>query len=618
MWVNVNHTISLKTVHYPSVIFSMRLIKLFIGNKFICSIKIIITFNYLMLHNNTMVFGDSSNWLEIFLHRFSSEIEANQLRIFQNTSGIVKIEKYSKLTQTLTQKFSSIKINLSFLPSIKNGTFSETNYFLNTGPVIFIHHQHFGQLYNQLVDFLNFYNESYPIHTRPKGLVIYDRKLNLSDSDSVEKLLKYAWIKKFLDISFLEVSVNKNKANIYTYNPFFKKLSRSLLTMNSKLFPNKLCNMNKYPFTTPIFHHPPYLTLGKDADGKLKILSGHNYKVLGMVLMQMNFYHLPVEVNLAIDLEKQLISNENLNMYTIPHTALKSYWAPLLILHDDCIPFVGIIVPQPIFKFNISLELIIFFIYFPIILICLKCLIIIFQWKIFYFDMLDVLLIIFGMPLLSFPKNFFRRIIVVIMFFTSMLFSIDFITYMVNNIVVYDEVKFNSFEEIMKSDYKLAMNNVVRRIIFNPENGYNLDFLKAKVIQENIACPSSAMTTEKIICVLSMLRAKEVLKNSVHNGRKIYKMISVNFACNVAGYPFERASPFKVQFETIFLRMYESGIYNWILKENKILDASDDQGRKEIIDNLFLTNILLLLVLGYLIASIVFMTEIFYKACKKN
>lgn len=567
-------------------------------------IKIIHIYLILFSTYKTVALVKPSNWLKIFVDHFSSDLKAYQLRFYKNTTEPTNAEKFAELDRELSQKFGAFKIDLSSTRSIRNGTFTESNFYSNAGPVIFAHHQDFHELNDQVMYFLEFYDKSYPIHARPKCLIIFEEESNVTSDHSIKALLEFAWTKKFLDATVLQVSPHENQTQLYTFNPFLNEFKKSFLTENSDFFPNKLRNLNKYSFRTPIAHLPPYMTTEKDANGKVQLSSGHNYKFLKVALMLMNLHHEQILFDSSGQFEK-LVLNQSVNMYSIPHINLKSFWAPLLILHDDCIPYVGIMVPEPIFKFNISIEFLTFFIYFPITLITIKCIITILHLKNFDFEILEVIRLIFGMPLLMIPKKIFKRILIVFLFFTSMLFSIDLVTHLLNNIVVYDEVKFNSMEDITKSDYKLAMNVVVRSIIFNTDKGYDPEFIKKKVIHENIVCPHPTMK-DKTICVLSMLRAKGVMKNSN------YKMIGVNFACNVAGYPFERASPYIDRFKSVFMRMYESGIYKWILKEQKKENVYDEQRRKEIIDNLFLTNLTLLLLFGYSLSLIGFVFEILF------
>lgn len=118
---------------------------------------------------------------------------------------------------------------------------------------------------------------------------------------------------------------------------------------------------------------------------------------------------------------------------------------------------------------------------------------------------------------------------------------------------------------------------------------------------------------KKTICVLSKFRADGVVKNSISpEGNQIYKMIPLKFGCNVPAYVFERASPFIPKFESTFLRMYESGIYYWILKENESKSTHDTQINKKVVNNLLLMSIVIIWTVGLTISTIMFLIEIIF------
>lgn len=292
----------------------------------------------------------------------------------------------------------------------------------------------------------------------------------------------------------------------------------------------------------------------------------------------------------------------------MPIFAIEQYSSlPLLVLNDDCVPYVGIIEVEPIVNFKLPLEFIFYFICIPVLFCGFKFVIFVTRLKTFNFDVLDALRLILGMPLLSFPKTFIKRVIVFLIFFITMIFSIGFIASISRNLISYDEITFNSFNEISKSDYKLAMNRVVQKSVFNSEKDYSINILKEKLVNQDIICPDARM--KKVICVLSMFRAKSIIEKSTQNATKIYKMISVRFGCNAAAYPFERASPFINQFKLIFLRMYEAGIYN-NLKDGEKGRNYDDRVQKEIVNEFLLVNLIIIITFGYMISIVVFIIEI--------
>lgn len=174
------------------------------------------------------------------------------------------------------------------------------------------------------------------------------------------------------------------------------------------------------------------------------------------------------------------------------------------------------------------------------------------------------------MPLLSFPKPFLKRFLVVLVLFTSMTYSINLIVSILRTLVQYDELTFNSMGEIIQSDCKVVMDAILEETLFNSEDENTRKLLsKKKILKRKDFYPGPEMKNKKIISIIIskiIIKAKYAFEKLVKSDAQIYRIIPVKFGCDVPGYAFERASPFVCQFEFIFMRMYESGIYNMILK----------------------------------------------------
>lgn len=559
--------------------------------------------------------NNKSDWMNICLNRLSNNLEKSfQLRLYKNSSN--GNEKFTKFTEKLSQKFPTVKVDLSRADFLGNGTFLEPEDFSDAGPVIYMHERGVDELNEQVKYFLDFYDRSYPKYTMPKCFVVYENESNMSNNAAIKRLLEYAWTKKFLDMSVLEILNGKSRVYLYTFNPFFDELTKVYLTQEVDIFPRKLRDLNQYGLKLPIMHNPPYFEITIDSSGSTHF-NGLNYRFLKIVLDQMNIHRSFIKSSLSNPSEffsvllKKLM-NQEYNMVPVPTLSIGQVnSSPILILNDDCIPYVGIIKAKRIVKFNLSVELIYFLICIPS-LFFLKFIIFILRLKSFDFEMLDVVRIMLGISLQCFPKTFLKRIFVLFMFFTSMIFTIDFIGSLLSTLIVYDELTFNSIEEIMESDYKIAMKKVVQEIVFNSEKDYSSNILKQRLVGQDVNCPSFTEKDEKIICVLSMLRARQVIENSIQNGTGTFKMIPVKFGCNVAAYLFERASPFIVEFESIFLRMYESGIFYLTMKENKKKYIYYGDNQNGIVDDLLLTNLILLITFGLAISTIVFIFEIIF------
>lgn len=556
-------------------------------------------------------------WINNLYDSFNN-MKPHQVVIYKNKTTIENVIEIDSILDKLQKTIPLVLRDLSF---------SRTKYFDSNGLVVYLQ-QEAGSNNTQILDFINFYEKQYRKQPRQKCLIIFSTKKALRKS-SIKNILRFAWQKKFLDFTVLEIFKNSDKAFFHTFNPFFNTLYKKKFSDSIELFPNKLRDLNKYPLILPIYSHEPYINLVNNSAGEVRAKSFLYDSFLLTALKEMNFklkferidYVKKTTINIYTDIFNKL-ENYGLNMDIVPSSStIIPASLPILFLHSDCTRTVGVMKYQSSMKFVISPNTLIYFSLFMSFVFFIKFIIFLFKITAYNFDVLDVIRIAAATPLNSLPKTLCKRMIVIVALFSSMLFSAEFFTFLTKVVHVNDEVSFNSIEEIFRSKFKLITTAQTYKIITNSINDKSKELFSQYVkADDSIKCPYYALENSKIICVVSAIRVKEAIKSSKKLA-EIMKILPFDFFCANRVYPFEAASPYLNYFELIFGRMYESGIFNYL--SQKFFMQTNSQilkrtGNKEF-EGLLVLSLVLILGLGTITSFIVFISEvIFYRFTAKR
>lgn len=553
-----------------------------------------------------------SDW-SYSLYDYLNHLKPYQLMIFESFAvdgNLMRVE--NSPFRRLHKTFPSVLIDLS-----KNHTEYNTFTHFKTkysqyGVIIYfqLKTNNDGEIQN----FINFYENQYPKQPRQKCLVIYLTH-EAKSQNSVQNILRYGWQKKFLDFTILEICKNNGEAFFYTFNPFFRNVDRVEFSNGTKLFPNKLHNLNKYPFILPMYAHNPYVTLENDSAGETRLKYFLYKSFLLTVLEEMNFLVRFKKINYTSIAEVYAdifnnLKNNNLNMgltylSDIPESL------PILPLRIGCNRFMGVMKYQLVLNFNVSLNILFGYVSVITIILYVKLIIVLLKIPAYNFDFIDVIRIAVTMPLTSLSKTSFKKTITVIAFFSSLLLSAKFHSFLTKIATVNEEVSFNSLDEIYKSEFKIVTTVPSYKIIFESLDDSSKELFKQNVkAVDSIRCPHYALENEKTICIVTYFKLQVAIKNS-KDLSQIMRILPFDFFCSRKSYPFETASPYLRYFELIFQRMYESGIFNWLdielktQKTSKIMKNATNEESK-----VLLISLMSIMALGGTISLGVFIFEI--------
>ena len=143
-------------------------------------------------------------------------------------------------------------------------TYNLIEFFNNLKPVNFyvIFHHVLGDSLKSLQNIIDLLMQLHFSFNHPKCLIIFNNE-NLRDDKWLETFLKYAWVKKFLDISVIEIDVSNTNVFLHYFLPFDNSFIKQTLTAETELFPNKLKNVNRYPLKAFGCQYIPFMNFLK-------------------------------------------------------------------------------------------------------------------------------------------------------------------------------------------------------------------------------------------------------------------------------------------------------------------------------------------------------------------
>ena len=129
---------------------------------------------------------------------------------------------------------------------------------------------------------------------RPKILLI-------SWVTGFEKILEYAWKKQFVDVTLLQINVNKSfnpfesQLNFFAtmivkhYNPFINTYYTLECSPETNWFPNKMKNLHGNVLSVTLVQHPPFSIIKRNSTGHIVDIIGTEANVLLYLAKGLNF-----------------------------------------------------------------------------------------------------------------------------------------------------------------------------------------------------------------------------------------------------------------------------------------------------------------------------------------
>ena len=581
-----------------------------------------VTFLFIMkfLTDSSCSIVRENHWVEILSRQITEKIKPYQIILFTYNNGIATLDDQSNIIhQTLMQNVSTISIDLT------NWQYSDSNDFLSSQ---FFLNPRSRSLYivklettddqcaldlHQIIDIISALTTKY---SRPKCLIIFLRSGGLLDH-LLEATFAYAWEKKFLDFSFL-VKGNQNFF-IHYYNPFYDNYSKEIYNPNTEIFPKKLNNLNGYPLLVPIYIIPTKLTFKKDSNGSVSTVEGAYYPLIKIASQRINFQLKfsiidTLGVIKIVNAMHEKFKNNELNMTPVPdaYFFFKSKFLKLFLAFDP--EKITAVVPV-IYITEYYTSWYHLFQVFSISLI-IMCFIYIFNQlqNEEYFELYNIFRLILSTPLNKIPRKIYNKMILFTISITSLTLSNILFSHIANAITIQDEVSYDTFEDLDKSQLKPCTSKFLfERFQRYSDNKYinNIE-KKLNVINNTPICLKSIRNGERFMCIGNDWYLKnEIRKNYLlKNGELKMKIAKPVFRRERLTYTFENASPYIEKFEEIFKGIIESGLWQAWDDLRELYTDHPHTNRRDISKSISLRHLQILLECGYSSAIIVFIIEL--------
>ena len=273
-------------------------------------------------------------------------------------------------------------------------------------------------------------------------------------NQSFEITLKYTWSKKFLDFSIINVK-SSNLIFLHYFDPLHDHLTKVQFNPGTIIFPNKLRDVNKYPFAMFIYQDQYISVTENNSSVSVKFNDDYYFPLAKIALEIINFriiYSAPknkdyVLANFLASLEKHLIQGDaNGSILPLP-LSLTIRRAKYVYMEYDSALHVAIVPILPVTTLNVPYDIFVYFLLILTISTCLGWIIrvlkISHEWR-----AIDIISILFSLPVVKKPWNPPNRIIFVCLVFLAMNFSANFYSKLVSIEMIYDERSFDTIKEI--------------------------------------------------------------------------------------------------------------------------------------------------------------------------
>lgn len=484
--------------------------------------------------------------------------------------------------------------------------------------------------YNEVGKLMEFVQNMSTTTIRPKCLIIC---FTNSNSTTIHKIfLKKMWKNLFLDITILDIF--KGNITIHQLNPFISQYKMKSFSKNTKLFPDKLKNLNGFPLKAGVFHHPPFIQLKRsnttndviNFDGRealiIKVFSQKmNFKIKFIESKINDFGRFNCKKSKSTALLNELFYNKI--QFIAYRTTTSKTMCPIdpneyIETGLDHFIFVVPLITNSSYSLSIGNSF-----YYSILLIALTA---ITSWCIEYFGKFDkniwnitiIIQILFGMSIDREPEKFKERCCFMSFMIVAFLWSSNiFASFTDMHFQLNKEIQLNNMSDLIKSNLKINCHRNVLPIfkkIIDDENltkwlGNNDDRFV-----ENNNCIDVLLEKKNIACLLK--RSIADWQTQIVNREKRLKYIESSVYSSALSYYLEPNSPYVDKFHKIYLRLIISGfIEKWNIRNKKtgkinFNDENDSQGN----ENVKVTSLLIgTIILGYSVSTLIFFGELLFK-----
>ena len=452
-------------------------------------------------------------------------------------------------------------------------------------------------------------------------LILFSNTTSLNRN--LRNFLLYTWTLKVLDFSILIVN-SKNQAILWNFNPFFNVYNSEYIHSELQIFPDKLSNMNQYPFNIAIYNLKPSLIVRSrnSSTGKQIELDGNFIQFVYVFRNELNFSLSYVNIS---DQDNVLKLRENLfhKIETgevqmgplLCSVRISLYGRKLLfgrpVTNSKRVILVPIITTS---KLNFSINMFVnIMVLFSLLLICFWFVASVFRFPKQQWGMLNILALLLGIPQLE-PHRLVERMIFFFLVSVSVKFSSEILSTMTDIKLVHEVQNFNSLKDIVQSNMTIYSYFPVQTD-FDDDDDDNLKKIlsNTKHTRSLHDCILKLLETKKVGCIATFEEALNSLASySKSDGSPLLKIAKPTFHHDFVTHPHEKASPYLEKYNQILQRVLESRIasaWKYMRRRSRVSSLPNDAAATE---SMILKPMILIIAVGFTLSTLVFIFEVVY------
>lgn len=541
-----------------------------------------------------------------------NDLKLNHVTLIINYPKTDHDYKLDYFYQSIIDHVSTISIDLLSMKQTGDNRTFDINTFRNPRQsTVYIILQGKNMKINDILDKLVSLS---PLKMRPKCLIVFADYVDFSQ-DEAKRTLNYSWDLKFLDFSIFWLKTLDNNTNYINYNPFKETYKIGHLKEKNDLFPDKLVDVNKYPLKLSVFDAAPYLVIKTQSDNNISVDGNTPFVYLKAAVEKLNFklkfiYNQTWKGNIAFEIVSSVERGDTAMTPLAFHFTdwrLKSE-----VLMGKVLEMGKYVVIVPILHeyridipFDVFIHVVIFFLVVIIFYVSLRIL----KIESDLWNIVSLFGILIGVSM-SQPGRNTERIIFLTLAFLSFIYTNELLSKLTDIKVLRTELKFESFEDIYASQiptyyypYAVTENNSeteeIKKVISNGKKMY--DFSN---------CTKNMIVTRNAICIIPYRDAIYAVKQNFDaEGQPIMKMTDLTLRHEFVGFLYEKASPFAERFNKLMQRMIDFAIFP-DREMNRIILHKDSNEKSVNRDDPIIKTTLLILLIGYVSSTIIFIYEI--------
>lgn len=310
------------------------------------------------------------------------------------------------------------------------------------------------------------------------------------------------------------------------------------------------------------------------------------------------------------------LENNTLNMMSTMSLVNKYlYQKEIVIGHFFVVSKFVFIAPIVIdYKMKFSVDVFFYITCFPLIVLIFAIINHVLKFQSQELDNINIFQVFVGVTTLQ-PRNLHKRVIVLTIAVSSMIYSSDLFSKLNDIKLSKHEQQFANYEDFINSE--LVIYSTLKA------NKYDSDEIKKLLsISKNISnaydCINMLIERNEVICVAAYFAGSYLAMSELDgHGNPIMKLSDLSFRYDFGAYAYEKASPFAEKFNRIGQLIIESGLFNkWTLDDipktkNQLKEESDAVNEAPLFKQFLLT----ITFIGYLLATLAFSCELVVHRC---